>query len=103
MTLTRADIEKLKALAEAATNAPWIVQTGVYTGDNWLIAMCGLDTPTNEEVYVTTDLVRSSELNDGTAKDCGLFIAASREAIPALIKHIEDLETIIARLSNIPK
>ena len=98
--LTHDELDSLKALADAATNPPWITQTGVFTGDNWLIAMCGLDTPTNEEVYVTSEFVRSSDLNDGTAKDCGLFIAASRETVPRLIAELERARELLQECAD---
>ena len=72
------EIAAIGALADAATEGPWI------WADSYRLISNGI-------VDVTAS-VNSRH-----------FIAASRAAVPALIKHIDELETIIARLSNIPR
>ena len=80
------EITAIKALADAATEGLWEVKeprgnrVGIYAQET-LIAVVG----------------------DALYRQDAAFIAAAREAVPALIKHIDEQETIIARLSSIPR
>ena len=78
------EIAALKALADAATAGPWqsCSSKGLYFVGSEYGPICSVGSYDERN----TD-----------------FIAAAREAVPALIKHIEEQETIIARLSSIPR
>ena len=85
------EIAAIKALADAATEGPWEMagaKNDILSPDLDIIA-CFCDRQDDEGI--------------GQADADVAFIAAAREAVPCLIKHIEDLETIIARLSSIPR
>ena len=76
----------LKALADAATPGPWL--TPKEAGGPYKVKIL------DHEGCQVWPWVEEADM---------VFAYASREAVPALIKHIEDLETIIARLSSIPR
>ncbi len=35
--MTEQELAEIKARAEAATTEPWLIETGDYTGNNWLL------------------------------------------------------------------
>lgn len=86
MNATIERLAEIKARCAKASTAPWIWETGPYSGSNWLIgsSVDGLD------YHITTDHVHASELN-GDAKTDAEFIANARQDIPWLIAMIERL------------
>ena len=98
------EIAAIKALADAATPEPWRVTIEAY-GDEWWFG--GTDEGQaiikmgDEDEVAVMGLFRSEP--NPRREASAAFIAAARAAVPRLIKHIEELETIIARLSNIPR
>lgn len=80
--MTDAERAQLRALADAATSAPWRVATEDDVSDNWLVCIGrSLDGHT---YYVTTDHVHASEL-EGDARNDAEFIAACRLGVPKLV------------------
>ena len=80
--MTDEERAQLRALADAATSAPWRVATEDDAGDNWMVCMGrSLDGHT---YYVTTDHVHASEL-EGDARNDAEFIAACRLGVPKLV------------------
>lgn len=80
------DLEVLERLAAAATPAPWVVQDGCSwrrigaRGDGDVLC------PTNHPGDGHPDL-------DGRNREADLaFIAAAREAVPALLRRVRELE-----------
>lgn len=95
------DIDELQRLSEAATPGPWKRQSGEYTGEDWLIASLGLDTPSNEDQFLTTHNLRSSELDgEGAAADAA-FIAAARNQLPELLARMRKLEKAVASAKDV--
>ena len=84
----RIDLAELRRLHEAATPWPWIIETGPYSGRNWLVGFgnCGAD---GEDYSVTTDGLHASDCNGATAGDDCRLTAAARNALPALLRLAE--------------
>jgi len=89
------EIAAIKALTDAATGGKWVCEPNTYAGRVWV--QLGLDGDMEPLFNVRNKLHYEQRGHDAA------FVAASREAVPALIKHIDELETIIARLSSIPR
>lgn len=59
---------------------PWRVQSGSYTGEDWLVASCGCNSEDGMDYYVTTQGVHASELRGDACGDatfianCGLDV-----------------------------
>jgi hypothetical protein len=89
---TKLDLEALEALANAATPGPWSVEIGaVWAGTDDLVAS-GFD---DSNAAGSVDLVgRVFYVSNAS------FIAAAREAVPALIARVRELEEENARLST---
>ena len=79
--MTQAELDALKALAEAATPGPWLPCTDTHEGVLWEAWGC---TPT---VTARTELQA-----DMAAQADAAFIAAARAAVPALIAEVERLQ-----------
>lgn len=100
--ITPEQLEEWKRLAYEASIGPWIVEAGNYSGNDWLIGSIYLGTGNdmkNYSVHITTDHVHASQVGGGAAEDAA-FIAASREAVPALIAEVDRLNAEIARLKE---
>ena len=85
-----------EARANKASNAPWIVESGEYSGQNWLIGavsvFLGGSSWDDKSYYVTTKSVHASEL-EGDAKIDAEFIAHAREDVPALVAEVRRLQS----------
>lgn len=91
--LTQEELEAIRERVKNATTAPWKVESGEFSGDNWLIAYTGAD-ESGTEYYITTNNVRGSEM-DGDTKSDAQFIAHARTDIPRLLAEIERLGDIL--------
>jgi hypothetical protein len=92
--ITDETLAKWAELAEKATSGPWIHEAGKYSGDNWLVGSILLGSGYDNQdhwVHLTTDHIHASELSGDGAEADALFIAASREAVPALIAEVRRL------------
>jgi hypothetical protein len=96
--MTPEELQAIKARAEAATPGPWKVETGSYTGWDWLIGSSGFDGK-NYSVHLTTDSIHASQLYGDASTDAA-FIAAAREAVPELVAEIERLRAALEEINN---
>ena len=88
------DIDEIKARLTAATPGPYLVETGEYSGANWLLAT---GTGRNGKNYfITTKHRRSDELSDSAAD--AEFFAHAREDVPALVGEVEQLRQRNAKM-----
>jgi hypothetical protein len=76
VTIPKAKIEELRALAEKATPGPWTVEVGLDADD----------------VRARPSLNCSIATAQRCEEDDARFIAAAREALPALLDEVERLE-----------
>ena len=90
------DLEKLKALADAATPGPWRVRQDGSA--SWLCQpdQSGLEL---KDSAIRLPMKRSHDDRERNRLDA-LFIAAAREAVPALIAEVERLRVESARLTS---
>ena len=86
--ITREQLDAWEELAKAATPGPWGVSTGY--GEDSAEAVCMAPGVRN---YLLDVVVRSGRDGgtDNTVEDAA-FIAAAREAVPALIARVKELE-----------
>jgi hypothetical protein len=77
------EIAAIKALADAATEGPWL--TPKEAGGPYNVEVI------DHEGCLVWPWGREEDM---------VFAYAAREAVPALLKHIEELELINARLAN---
>ena len=91
------DLEKLKALADAATPGPWRVRQDGSA--SWLCQpdQSGLEL---KDSAIRLPMKRSHDDRERNRLDA-LFIAAAREAVPALIAEVERLRVESARLTRL--
>ncbi len=93
-------IEIADRLATASTG-PWIVETGPWSGDNWLVGSvhCGTSAEDGKDYccYLTTDHVHASEV-EGDAKTDAEWIAAARSDMRWLIAEVKRLRLALAQL-----
>ena len=97
---TRKELAELTALAEAAIDGPWRLTVEAY-GDEWwfggddegqaIIKMGDTDDS------AVMGLFRSEPDSSGREATAA-FIAASREAVPRLIKQVERLENLLEQI-----
>ena len=96
------ELTAIEARANKASNAPWIVESGEYSGANWMIGavsvFLGGSAWDDKSYYVTTKSVHASVL-EGDAKTDAEFIAHAREDVPALIAEVRALR---AKLEAVP-
>lgn len=81
--MTQAELDALKALANAATPGPW---------GHWLHQVGGADW--RGQWYLLADVYGSDNMGDEAAKNAA-FIAASRAAVPALLAEVERLRAFV--------
>src|SRR5690625_2575930 len=93
------ELEAIRKRAEVATTAPWKVESGEFSGDNWLITYTGADVD-GVEYFVTTDSVRGSEMDGDTASDAQ-FIAHARTDIPKLLAEIDRLSNRLGEAEDL--
>jgi hypothetical protein len=92
-------LSNLRALATAATCHEWIVEESKNMGETWPIGSiidCGSaegEGQTYSKFIVTTDGVRGSQLNSGSAKDDAQFIAAMNPV--ATIKLLNMIDMLV--------
>ena len=94
--MTEQELQAIEERANKATNAPWIVEAGEYSGRNWLIGGSAVDGKT---YFVTTQNVHASELEGDASTDAD-FIAHARADVPALIAEVRSLR---AKLDAVPE
>lgn len=100
MTMTTEEIQALQALADKVTKGPWLVEKGQFL----IWGECNVDdTSSNGFGYpcATVHHVRHSwdhRKDDIPAEANAAFIAASREAVPALCAEVLALRAEVARL-----
>jgi hypothetical protein len=92
------DLDALQALADAATPGPWCTQAwGDFPPD-------GMDRPDMLARSISTDDDESPEfvlVSGENAVNDAWFLAAAREAVPALIERVRELEAELADSSLI--
>lgn len=97
---TKERIEKAQELSIHATNLKWIVESGEYTGENWLIGSVylGVSSADNKEywVHITTDNVHASQLH-GDAKIDAEYILEACNNYPDALSEIERLQSEVAK------
>jgi len=96
--VTEQELQAIKERANAASNAPWIVEAGEYSGNNWLVGTITVnfgESYRDYKVYfVTTKSVHASEL-EGDAKTDAEFIAHARADVPALLTEVRSLRAML--------
>ena len=92
--MNESQLKAIEERANKASNAPWIVEAGDYSGANWMIGatsvFLGGSAWDDKSYYITTQNVHASEL-EGDAKTDAEFIAHAREDVPALIAEVRAL------------
>lgn len=87
--MTVLDLDALDALVSAATEGPWEVST-ILDG--------------NSRTFIIEDVARwrgyRNSLNLGEDRQTADFIAASREAVPALVARVRELEAELGELNE---
>ena len=100
--MNESQLKAIEERANKASNAPWIVEAGDYSGANWMIGatsvFLGGSAWDDKSYYITTQNVHASEL-EGDAKTDAEFIAHAREDVPALIAEVKRLR---AKLDAMP-
>ncbi len=100
--MNESQLKAIEERANKASNAPWIVEAGDYSGANWMIGatsvFLGGSAWDDKSYYITTQNVHASEL-EGDAKTDAEFIAHAREDVPALIAEVRALRD---RLAAVP-
>ena len=100
--MNESQLKAIEERANKASNAPWIVEAGDYSGANWMIGatsvFLGGSAWDDKSYYITTQNVHASEL-EGDAKTDAEFIAHAREDVPALIAEVRSLR---AKLDAVP-
>ena len=89
--VTADELSKALELADAASNAPWIIEAGPHEGHNWPIAFFG-QTEENQQYQVTMDNVRGSERNGSTAEDDAKFVAHMHPI--RVIRFVKEIERL---------
>lgn len=101
--MTEQELAAIEARAAKATNAPWLIEAGVYSGQNWLVGTITVnlgESYRDDIVYfVTTKNVHASEL-EGDAKTDAEFIAHARADVPALVAEVRRLQTILDEMTG---
>jgi hypothetical protein len=101
VVVTAEELSTALELADAAGNAPWIIEAGPHAGHNWPIAFFGQDED-NQQYQVTTDSVRGSERNGSTAKDDAEFVAHMHPIrVIRFVKEIERLRMELWRCRQV--
>lgn len=98
--MTNDELKEIEDRLNNASTGPWTIETGDYTGENWLIGSFFLGTSEDGEnysVHVTTDHVHASEFV-GDAKADAEFIAHARTDIQRLLDEIKYLHKILRTL-----
>ena len=94
--MNESQLKAIEERANKASNAPWIVEAGDYSGANWMIGatsvFLGGSAWDDKSYYITTQNVHASEL-EGDAKTDAEFIAHAREDVPALIAEVRALRS----------
>ena len=91
------NLDEIRARVEAASTGPWIVETGPWSGDNWLVGsvMCGKSRDSKDYYcHITTDHVHASELR-GDAKTDAEFMAHAHSDIVYLLRLLDKLTTTV--------
>ncbi len=83
-----AKVKEWRELTVRASTPPWKAAPGEDIGKDWLIASLGESGEDGHQWLVTTDCVHASELT-GDAKTDAEYIAATRQAMPVLLKIAE--------------
>ena len=100
--MNESQLKAIEERANKASNAPWIVEAGDYSGANWMIGatsvFLGGSAWDDKSYYITTQNVHASEL-EGDAKTDAEFIAHARSDVPALIAEVRRLR---AKLDAVP-
>ena len=101
--MNESQLKAIEERANKASNAPWIVEAGDYSGANWMIGatsvFLGGSAWDDKSYYITTQNVHASEL-EGDAKTDAEFIAHARSDVPALIAEVRRLR---AKLDAVPE
>jgi hypothetical protein len=84
-----AEIGRRLARIHHDSNYPLRLVVGDYDGSDWLIGT-GAHSETDEDVYVTTDRVRGSDLCGGAEDDAAAFVYL-RNVAPTLIAVVAEL------------
>ena len=97
------ELQAIEERANKASNAPWLIEAGDYSGHNWLVGTItvslGESYRDDKAYFVTTRNVHASEL-EGDASTDAEFIAHARSDVPALIAEVRRLR---AKLDAVPE